>query len=273
MVCQVFDVPRSSYYGYCRSKARVDVKRLDLKAQVWQVFTISRGSAGARTISKALQTEGTDVGRFLAGQLMKEQGLVSKQPGPHAYKPATVEHLETPNRLNREFTVAAPDQVWCSDITYIWAGSRWVYLAAVLDLYARKVVGWAMSDRADSELAIRALDDAWLRRGRPTGVLFHSDQGCQYTSISFRQRLWRYRVEQSLSRRGNCWDNAPMERLFRSLKTEWIPRLGYDSLAEAKMDVGRYLMDYYNRRRPHTANGGLSPEAAEQKLKILSGFC
>lgn len=273
LVCRVFDIHRSSYYGYRRSKARVDVKRLELKAQVRQVFTASRGSSGARTMSTTLQTDGIEVGRFLAGRLMKELGLVCKQPGPHRYKQTQVEHLAIPNQLNREFTVAAPNRVWCGDITYIWAGSRWVYLAVVMDLYARKVVGWAMSERADAELASRALANAWERRGRPTGVLFHSDQGCQYTSIGFRQRLWRYRMEQSLSRRGNCWDNAPMERLFRSLKTEWVPSVGYSSLPEAKMDIGRYLMDYYNRRRPHSANDGLSPECAEQQLKILSGFC
>ncbi|WP_036234572.1 integrase core domain-containing protein, partial [Marinobacterium litorale] len=114
--------------------------------------------------------------------------------------------------------------------------------------------------------------DAWSRRGQPEGILFHSDQGCQYTSLKFRQRLWRYRMEQSMSRRGNCWDNSPMERLFRSLKTEWVPETGYSSLLVAKMDIGRYLMDYYNRQRPHRANGGISPLAAEEKLKTVSGI-
>lgn len=272
MVCRVFDVKRSSYYDYRQRRSCTNVKRLELKAHVNRVFTASRSSMGARSISSALAEEGIKVGRFLAGRLMGELGLVCKQPGPHNYKQATVEHLDIPNRLNREFDVVAPDTVWCGDITYIWAGTRWVYLAAILDLYARKVVGWAMSDRADATLTIRALEDAWERRGHPEGVMFHSDQGSQYTSIRFRQRLWRYRMEQSMSRRGNCWDNAPMERLFRSLKTEWIPVLGYRSLVEAKMDIGHYLMDYYNRRRPHTANSGLTPDAAENELKKLSGI-
>ena len=272
MVCRVFDIKRSSYYDYCHSKSRLNVKRLELKAHVNRVFTASRSSMGARSISSALADEGIKIGRFLAGRLMGELGLSCKQPGPHNYKQATVEHLDIPNHLNREFDVVAPDTVWCGDITYIWAGTRWIYLAAILDLYARKIVGWAMSDRADAALTIRALEDAWERRGHPEGVMFHSDQGSQYTSIRFRQRLWRYRMEQSMSRRGNCWDNAPMERVFRSLKTEWIPSLGYRSLVDAKMDIGRYLMDYYNRRRPHTANNGLSPEAAEEKLKKLSGI-
>jgi len=237
-----------------------------------QAFSESRGSAGSRTIKRLLVEDGIQVGRFLIGRLMDELGLICKQPGPHKYKQATVERLDIPNRLNREFAVAAPNRVWCGDITYIWARSRWVYLAVVIDLYARKVVGWAISNNADANLAIKALEDAYNRRGKPEGVLFHSDQGSQYSSTRFRQRLWRYRFEQSMSRRGNCWDNAPMERLFRSLKTEWVPRLGYGSMAEAQIDIGRYLMDYYNCRRPHTTNGGLAPVTMEEKLNLLSGI-
>ena len=183
-----------------------------------------------------------------------------------------MEHVEINNLLNREFSVGRPNQAWCGDITYIWTGERWSYLAVVMDLYARKVVGWAMSNSPDSELTTKALEDAWLRRGKPEGVMFHSDQGSQYTSLKFRQRIWRYRMVQSMSRRGNCWDNAPMERLFRSLKSEWIPDTWYRSLAEAKMDIGRYLMGFYNQQRPHTANGGISPHAAEEKLKTVSGI-
>jgi len=204
---------------------------------------------------------------------MKESGLISKQPGAHAYKHAPVEHVNIPNVLDRQFEVEAPDQVWCGDITYIWTGSHWSYLAVVLDLYARRVVGWALSDTPNAELTIKALEHAYQQRGQPTGVMFHSDQGCQYTSLRFRQRLWRYQMSQSMSRRGNCWDNAPMERLFRSLKTEWIPDTGYGSTYEARKDIGLYLMGYYNHRRPHTANGGMAPAVAEEKLNLLSGIC
>ena len=112
--------------------------------------------------------------------------------------------------LAREFDVQQPNQVWCGGITYVWAGGRWHYLAVVLDLYARRVVRWSMSDKPDAELAIKALEMAYQQRGCPSGVLCHSDQGNQYGSRAFRQRLWRYRMTQSMSRRGNCWDNAPM---------------------------------------------------------------
>ena len=117
-----------------------------------------------------------------------------------------------------------------------------------------------------------ALDMAYEQRGRPEGVLFHSDQGCQYASRIFRQRLWRYRMRQSMSRRGNCWDNAPMERLLRSLKSEWVPATGYTSLTDAKQDIGQYLMGYYNWQRPHQYNGGLPPAEAEENPKLLSGI-
>ena len=134
------------------------------------------------------------------------------------------------------------------------------------------MVGWAFSPKPDSELVIKALDMAYEHRGRPQNVLFHSDQGSQYGSRAFRQRLWRYRFKQSMSRRGNCLDNAPMERLFRSLKTEWVPSVGYMSAAQAQQDIGRFLMQRYNWERPHQFNGGLPPAIAEEKLNPVSGI-
>lgn len=199
---------------------------MGLRSRINELFSQSRSSAGSRSIVAMLLDEGVEVGRFKVRGLMKEQGLISKPPGSHAYKRATVERLDIPNVLDRQFTVVAPSKVWCGDITYIWAQGRWHYLAVVLDLYSRRVVGRAMSARPDAKLVIKALDRAYEMRGRPQGVLFHSDQGSQYASRSFRQRLWCYRITQSMSRRGNCYDNAPMERLFRSLKTEWVPTVG-----------------------------------------------
>jgi len=219
-----------------------------------------------------MQEDGEQIGRFKVRGLMRELALVSKQPGSHAYKQATVERPDIPNILNREFEVPAPNQVWCGDITYIWAQEKWHYLAVVLDLYARRVVGWALSIKPDADLVIKALDMAYEQRGRPQGLLFHSDQGSQYGSRAFRQRLWRYRMRQSMSRRGNCWDNAPMERMFRSLKTEWIPTVGYMTVQEAHRDISHYLMHRYNWIRPHQFNGGLAPAQAEKKLNVVSGI-
>ena len=203
---------------------------------------------------------------------MRELGLVSKQPGSHAYKQATVERPDIPNRLNREFATEHPNQVWCGDITYVWAQGRWHYLAAVLDLHTRRVIGWAFSAKPDAELVIKALDMAYEQRGRPQQVLFHSDQGSQYASRLFRQRLWRYRMQQSMSRRGNCWDNSPMERLFRSLKSEWVPSTGYLTAQEAQRDINHYLMHRYNWIRPHQFNDGLPPAVAEENSTHCPGW-
>jgi len=218
-----------------------------------------------------MRNDGFTIGRFKVRRLMHEAGLICKQPGPHAYKQATVERVDIPNRLNREFDVQMPNQVWCGDITYIWAGGCWHYLAVILDLYSRRTIGWSLGAHPTAELVVSALDMAHELRGKPQGVMFHSDQGSQYGSRLFRQRLWRYRMEQSMSRRGNCWDNAPMERLFRSLKSEWIPSTGYRGFAEAKRDISGYLMGYYNWQRPHQNNAGLPPAVAEERLKLLSG--
>ncbi|WP_447864923.1 IS3 family transposase [Pseudomonas aeruginosa] len=268
VVCSAFDVARSCYYVHRLRRRRVDARRVALRSQVNQLFSQSRGSAGSRSILGMLREEGVTIGRFRVRRLMRELGLVSKQPGSHAYKQATVERPDIPNRLNREFATEHPNQVWCGDITYVWAQGRWHYLAAVLDL----LIGWAFSAKPDAELVIKALDMAYEQRGKPQQVLFHSDQGSQYASRLFRQRLWRYRMQQSMSRRGNCWDNSPMERLFRSLKSEWVPSTGYLTAQEAQRDISHYLMHRYNWIRPHQFNDGLPPAVAEEKLNPLSGM-
>ncbi|WP_152993130.1 IS3 family transposase [Pseudomonas aeruginosa] len=240
VVCSAFDVARSCYYVHRLRRRRVDARRVALRSQVNQLFSQSRGSAGSRSILGMLREEGVTIGRFRVRRLMRELGLVSKQPGSHAYKQATVERPDIPNRLNRKF--------------------------------ARRVIGWAFSAKPDAELVIKALDMAYEQRGRPQQVLFHSDQGSQYASRLFRQRLWRYRMQQSMSRRGNCWDNSPMERLFRSLKSEWVPSTGYLTAQEAQRDISHYLMHRYNWIRPHQFNDGLPPAVAEEKLNPLSGM-
>ena len=263
---------RSCYYARRLRRRTSDVERLRLRSRVNELFTQGRSAPGSRSIMAMMQDDGEEIGRFKVRSLMRELELVSKQPGSHAYKKATVERPDIPNSLNREFDVPAPDQVWCGDITYIWAQGKWQYLAVVLDLFARRVVGWALSGKPDADLVIKALDMAYEQRGKPQGLLFHSDQGSQYGSRSFRQRLWRYRMRQSMSRRGNCWDNAPMERVFRSLKTEWIPTMGYTTVQQAQRDISHFLMHRYNWIRPHQFNGGLPPAQAEKKLNVVSGI-
>jgi putative transposase len=261
----------STYYEREKTLQKVNYKRLDDRKLVKEVFEDSQNSAGTRTIVNSLKMKGINMGRFKVARLMEESGLISKQPGPHKYKPTGGEMPDIPNLLARQFNPARPNQVWCSDITYVWAGNQWSYLAVVLDLYKRRVVGWAFSDKADTSLVIKALDMAYQTRGRPKSVMFHSDQGCQYTSKELRQYLWRNCFIQSMSRRGNCWDNAPTERLFRSYKNEWMPIGGYWHKNQAYKDIGYYLMSYYNERRPHQHNDGRPPVMAENLSNKVSG--
>jgi putative transposase len=231
-----------------------------VRALVSEKHELSNGSAGSRSISATVSQEGVGLSRYRAGRIMKELGLVSCQRPNHAYKKASQPHVAIPNELNRPFNVTAPNQVWCGDVTYIWTGLRWRYLAVVIDLFARKPIGWALSRSPDSHLTKQALNMAYELRGRPKGVLFHSDQGSHYTSTNFRQ---------SMSRRGNCWDNAPMERFFRSLKSEWVPT-GYSSFNQALASITQYIVGYYSQHRPHQHNGGLPPNKAEAKCNLVS---
>jgi len=265
VMCELFDVHRSSYRAWRDRPNAIPVGELQLREQIKAVHALSNGSAGARSIAKMLTIAGTPLSRYRAGRRMKLLGLVSSQQPVHRYRKADQPHVNIPNRLDRVFDVAQPNQVWTGDITYIWTGKRWAYLAMVLDLFARRPVGWALSLSPDSALTKKALMMAYESRGNPEGVMFHSDQGCQYTSLTFRQQVWRYQMVQSMSRRGNCWDNSPMERFFRSLKTEWMPETGYRSFEEAKQRITDYVLGYYSRFRPHAHNDGLPPVMAEQQ--------
>lgn len=150
-----------------------------MRSRVNELFTQSRSAAGSRSIMYMMREDGIAIGRFKVRRLMNEMKLISKQPGSHAYKKATVERPDIPNVLDRAFTVSAPNEVWCGDITYVWAQGRWHYVVAVIDLFARRVVGWAFSSKLDADLVTKALDMAYEQRGRPQNVLFHSDQGSQ----------------------------------------------------------------------------------------------
>lgn len=260
----MFGVHRSSYKYWAGVDRKPTVDQIHLKSKVREAHTLSGGSAGARTVASMVTTAGTQTNRYMAGKLMNEMGLVSRQQPKHAYKKCNTEYVAIPNTLNREFEVTQPNHVWCGDVTYIWIGNRWAYLAVVIDLYARKPVGWSMSLSPDSQLTKKALTMAYEARGQPKGLMYHSDQGSHYTSLEFRQSLWRFKIKQSMSRRGNCWDNAPMERFFRSLKTEWVPTRGYNNFTEAEQHIVNYLTGYYCQLRPHTNNRGMTPNTAER---------
>ncbi|HHX5318835.1 TPA: IS3-like element ISEc31 family transposase, partial [Escherichia coli] len=250
-LCSALEIHRSSYRYWRKRRDTVNPARVRLCSEIRRAWNQSRGSAGARTLAEMLTQNGVPMSRYRAGRLMKYLNLSSCQPGKHQYKNARQEHTCLPNLLERQFAVPEPDRVWCGDITYIWAGNRWCYLAVVMDLFARRVIGWSLSANADTALISSALRMAYEVRGQPRDVMFHSDQGSQYTGLKYQQLLWRYRIKQSVSRRGNCWDNSPMERFFRSLKTEWVPTDGYTGKDVARQQISSYILNYYNSVRPH----------------------
>ncbi|ELB2995413.1 IS3-like element ISEc31 family transposase [Escherichia coli] len=264
-LCSALEIHRSSYRYWRKRRDTVNPARVRLCSEIRRAWNQSRGSAGARTLAEMLTQNGVPMSRYRAGRLMKYLKLSSCQPGKHQYKNARQEHTCLPNLLERQFAVPEPDRVWCGDITYIWAGNRWCYLAVGMDLFARRVIGWSLSANADTALISSALRMAYEVRGQPRDVMFHSDQGSQYTGLKYQQLLWRYRIKQSVSRRGNCWDNSPMERFFRSLKTEWVPTDGYTGKDVARQQISSYILNYYNSVRPHHYNGGLTPEESENR--------
>lgn len=257
------NVARSSYSYRCQKAHRIDTEQERLKAKVIAIYQASRGASGARRISSALKQQGETVGRSKARSLLNSVGLVSKLPKKRQQKKKSYrESLIASNKLNRQFTVGLPNMVWCGDITHIWAGEQWLYLAVVMDLCKRRIIGWACQSQPSTGLTIRALRMAYESRGLPKGVMFHSDQGCQYTSQTFREHLALYRMEQSMSRRGNCWDNAPVERFFRSYKSEWMPEYGYNRFEQAQQDIADFIR-YYNYERGHSYNKYMAPALAE----------
>ncbi|AYN27023.1 IS3 family transposase [Buttiauxella sp. 3AFRM03] len=250
-LCSALGIHRSSYRYWRKRRDTVNPARVRLYSEIRQAWNQSRGSAGARTLAEMLTQNGIPMSRYRAGRLMKYLNLSSCQPGKHQYKNARQAYTCLPNLLERQFAVPEPDRVWCGDITYIWAGNRWCYLAVVMDLFARRIIGWSLSANADTALVTSALRMAYEMRGQSREVMFHIDQGSQYTGLKYQQLLWRYRINQSVSRRGNCWDNSPMERFFRSLKTEWVPTDGYAGKDEARQQINGYILNYYNSVREH----------------------
>ena len=266
---------KSSYYYGIQHKP-IDVERIKLKALIRQIFNDSKQSAGARTIVAILWNEHSiRLTRYLVGSLMKSMGLKSCQQKTHKYKHADEAHKTHDNILDRNFNPDAPNQVWTGDVTYIRIRGSWCYLAVVLDLFARRIVGFSVSDSPDSILTAKALQMAYQTRLKPSGVLFHSDQGTHYTSKKFAESIADCGgMTQSMSRRGNCWDNAPTERFFRSFKTEWMPKGGYEDIAEASSAISDYIWGYYQTVRLHSFNNYLTPAETERRYfnkNLLSG--
>jgi putative transposase len=254
-MCEILEVSRSGYYAW---RGRRPSKRLDqeaqLKGSIQEAHQRGRGTYGSPRVTQELKCQGLVAGRHRVARLMREQGLRGL-PRRRALRVTTTRTdpslAVTPNILNRDFTVIQPDQVWLSDLTYLETQEGWLYLAAILDLGSRRVVGWSVEENLGTQLPLRALRMALSYRD--AAKLHHSDRGCQYASTAYRSELARHGIECSMSRRGNCWDNAPMESFFSTLKRELAHRSFWQTRAQARQDVFDYIEVFYNRQRRHSA--------------------
>src|SRR5712671_1068242 len=226
-----------------------------------------RGRYGAPRIHAELRAEGQAVSRKRIERVMRRHGI--RAQAPRRYRVCTTDSKDSlpvaPNLLAQNFIADRPNRVWLADITYIATGEGWLYLAVILDLFTRKVVGWAMRDHRRAELTIAALTMAIQRRRPGAGLIHHSDRGSQYAAGDYRDILEAASITQSMSRRGNCWDNAPMESFFGTLKTELVHQREYPDRDTARRDLFAYIEGYYNRQRIHSAIGYITPEQAEAK--------
>lgn len=265
LMCRVLAVSRSGYYAW-RKRGPSARKMADkvLLALIRLHHKKSRGSYGSPRIHEALHEEGVHCGRKRVARLMREAGLRARQK--RSYKVTTQSNHNlpvAPNLLDQDFTVEQPNETWLSDITYIATAEGWLYLAVVLDLYSRQIVGWSMQPTLARQLPLAALRMA-LQQRRPTaGWLHHSDQGSQYASADYQQLLADHRARVSMSRRGNCYDNAPVESFFSTLKTECVQNVVFQTREQAKAALFDYIEVFYNRRRLHSSLGYLSPTEYE----------
>lgn len=265
-------VSKSGYYDWHKRPANViSLETLKLYRLVRQLFKQSRGSLGNREMVKKLRKEGYQVGRYLVRKIMHRLRLKATQR--RAYKVTTQrKHSDAvaDNLLNMNFNPISANQVWAGDVTYLKTGEGWMYLAVVMDLYSRRIVGWHIDKRMTTDLISKALIKAYNLRQPARGLVFHSDRGSQYTSKQFGRLLSNYGVRASMGDVGACWDNAVVERFFGSLKHDWIFKVAQPTREFMKQDVTAY-MKYYNLERLHSANDDLSPvEFENSQVKVSS---
>ena len=270
-LCEAFKVSRSGYYDWAERQQTPGPRAAEdalLRERIKFLHEQSRGTYGSPRIQKDLRDEGSRHGRNRIARLMRETGL-SGRPA-RRYRPVTTDsnHQQpiAPNRLAEAPAPTAPNQQWVGDITFIQTAEGWLYLAAVMDLYSRRIVGWAMSERIDTALVLLAYHMATFQRHSPPAVLFHSDRGVQYASAEFRAALGRCGAVASMSRRACCYDNAAMESFWSTLKLELVYRREFATRAQARHEIFDYIEAFYNSRRRHSSLGYLSPADFENRL-------
>ena len=271
LLCELLRVSRSGYHAWASgSRDRRRHRDDELSGHIAQAFVASRYTYGYPRITEELNAQGERVGKARVARLMQSRGLSGRQP--RAFRPCTTQSNHqgpiAPNRLKERSAITACDQVWHADITYVATDSGWLYLAIVLDAYSKRILGWSFSASLDSSIVTAALLMAIHRRGGrcPPGLLLHSDRGCQYASASFRAQLARHGITASMSRRGNCYDNATAESFFSTLKTELVHRHRFSNHAHARSVIFEWIEAFYNLHRRHSSIGFLSPVDFENQL-------
>jgi transposase InsO family protein len=266
-MCEVLELSTSGYYAWrsrpesCRAR-----ENRELLGEIQSIHAESAGTYGSPRVHAVLRGHGRRIGRGRVERLMRRAGLRGLIALPR--RPRTTDsrhdHPIAPNRLGRNFVAERPNQVWLADLTYVATDEGWLYLAAILDLATRKIVGWAMRETLHAEIALAAFAMAVERQRPGPGLIHHSDRGIQYAAEDFRKALRSVGALASMSRKGDCWDNAPMESFFHTLKTERVHHRRYATRAEARRDLFAYVEGFYNSRRLHSALGYLSPAEMER---------
>jgi len=267
-LCRNFGVTRQGYYAYAKRPSSQRLARdAELQQQVQSTFRKHRQKYGSPRILEELRREGFQASKRRVERTMRALGLSARKP--HRWRVSTTQsdpsHPVVANVLNRDFTASRPDERWVTDITYVWTDEGWCYLAVILDLYSRAVVGWALAVTLSTQLPMAALRMAVQRRRPQAGLMHHSDRGCQYTSFEYRSALAQHGVTVSMSRKGNCWDNAVAESFFGTLKNELVHDRSWPSRLELRAAVFEYIESYYNRRRLHSSIGYKTPSEVEDE--------
>lgn len=270
MMCRLLGISRSGYYAWrCRGRGSREQADQQLVQQIREAHRASDGTYGSPRVHQALKQDEVSVGRHRVARLMRQHAIVGRPK--RRYRQTTDSAHDqpvAPNLLARQFSATQPDQIWVGDITYIPTAEGWLYLAVLLDVFSRRIVGWSMSATLATELALGALRMALGRRCVKPGLIHHSDRGCQYASEAYQDALQNAKLICSMSRKGDCWDNAMAESFFGTLKTELVHRSSWSTREEARGDLYAYLEGFYNQKRIHSALGYRSPaefEAAASK--------
>ena len=268
VICTVLGVSASGYYAWrTRAESRRAAANRALLDDIRLIHAESSGTYGSPRVHAVLRGHGRRVGRSRIERLMRHAGIRGLAALPRRTRTTDSRHSYpiAPNRLGRNFSAARPGQVWLADLTYIPTGEGWLYRAAILDMHTRKLVGWCMRETLHVEIALGALKMAIERQRPAPGLIHHSDRGIQYAAEAYRLVLARSGITPSMSRKGDCWDNAPMESFFHTLKTERVHHRVYATRAEARRDLFGYIEGFYNSRRLHSALGYTSPAEMERK--------